>query len=150
MILFPRSLPCQQTKSIPLSATDLSTSNSVSTGQAAHLAQRPHSRRRQHSTLEMSRRTTTTQGKAPGLSRVPSSASLAMPPPKVPTSRPPSVSANAGPSRVDSSTVPQSPQKSSMARRNGPVNGLGNSAKGRSEGLTENGEINIQVVVRCR
>lgn len=97
----------------------------------------------------MSRRPTTT--KQPSMSRTVSSASLAMPPPVKVQTRPPSAmsSSTTGMKHGEDGSEGrlESPNKKARKTIAGVPNG-GGSVKGK-EG-NENGEINIQVVVRCR
>ncbi|KAK4687098.1 kinesin family member 11, partial [Tremellales sp. Uapishka_1] len=97
----------------------------------------------------MSRKPSTTGMRAPSIARIPSSASLAMPPPSKVPARPPSVmSTSAASSKVvedSSGSRPSSPRRNGARKMNGSASG-----KPRSDGPNENGEINIQVVVRCR
>jgi kinesin family protein 11 len=89
----------------------------------------------------MSRRPTT--AKPTGISRTASSASIAMPPPSKIPARPPS--AQSAMTSGDGASRAVSPRKSGKLNGSGQANG-----SGKGKDVAEGGEINIQVVVRCR
>ncbi|WWC90417.1 uncharacterized protein L201_005352 [Kwoniella dendrophila CBS 6074] len=91
----------------------------------------------------MSKRPTSTRG---GMSRTASSASVSMPPPSRIPNRPPSAISQSTTSNRDDNTESR---PSSPNRRLRKANSQSFKGKDASNG-TENGEINIQVVVRCR
>ncbi|WVQ80021.1 hypothetical protein IAT38_002122 [Cryptococcus sp. DSM 104549] len=96
----------------------------------------------------MSRRPTATTSRA-GVSRTASSASISMPPPSKVPNRPPSqmsVSQASASHRDDGESRAGSPSRRTRKVTGGSVNGR----KTDGQGTNESGEINIQVVVRCR
>ncbi|KAK8854531.1 hypothetical protein IAR55_003270 [Kwoniella newhampshirensis] len=106
----------------------------------------------------MSRRPTAGRSTS-GIARTASSASIAMPPPsKIPNNRPPSVTSTSGASHRNGEDGGESRSNSPnrKGRKTTGVVGVGSghgAGKGKgaeSSNVTENGEINIQVVVRCR
>ncbi|WVW85300.1 hypothetical protein I302_107338 [Kwoniella bestiolae CBS 10118] len=93
----------------------------------------------------MSRRPTSTRG---GISRTASSASISMPPPSRIPNRPPSVISQSTASQRDHQDGSES-RSSSPSRRSRKPSGQSVKGKEVSNG-NDSGEINIQVVVRCR
>jgi kinesin family protein 11 len=89
------------------------------------------------------------------MTRAVSTASIAMPPPsKIPSTRPPSVLAVSSTSsnianQEANESRPSSP-KSKGARKPSVTVVNANGTKTKTDGANDNGEINIQVVVRCR
>lgn len=95
----------------------------------------------------MSRRPTTSRA---GMSRTASSASISMPPPSRIPNRPPSVMSVSQPSheRDDRDCRASSPPK--RMRKGTGVTMTSRKIEASGMGINMDGEINIQVVVRCR